>query len=331
MPVHRANPGILACVSAGAIACSGALGAHANVEPPLMLPATAGWTAFTTPMTNAADYLPEDYLNSRGSVERALSVGVAPDKVTAYLQGRAFNEWIPPASGIGPISDGPQHPFYNNGVAQMLRKNPTYRVADLTSEAAKNLMPWAIEALKEQNALVLANRNGETRQARCWETGVPDFHEDPHSLYFIQTPKEVVMIDAGRVRHVFMNVRHSKNPVLSWYGESIGHYDGDTLVVDTIGLNDKTFVDGYRTPHTAQLHVVERFRVINGGKALDVSFTVDDPGAFYKPWSARRPRYRSRNLTTISGRMEEDTCPAGNEDRFNQGFDPVPTADTPDF
>jgi hypothetical protein len=70
---------------------------------------------------------------------------------------------------------------------------------------------------------------------------------------------------------------------------------------------------------------------VNGGKALDTWFTVEDPGTFYKPWGARRPRYRGPNLTTLSGRMEEDTCPAGNEDRFNQGFDPVPTAGMADF
>ena len=308
-----------------------ARGADSQLAPALMLPATAGWTAFASPITNPDDWIPDDYMHGRASIERAMSLGAPQDKVRAYLAGRVFNEWIAPSSGIGPITDGPEHPFYNNGVAQMLRKNPTYRVADLNSDAGRNLMPWAADALKKQNATVLANRNGETRQARCWETGVPDFHEDPHSLYFIQTPKEIVMFDAGRVRHVYMNVPHRKNPEPSWYGESVGHYDGDTLVVDTIGLNEKTFVDGFRTPHTTQLHVVERFRVVNGGKALDIEFTVDDPGTFYKPWSARRPRYRSPDPTTRSARMEEDTCPAGNEDRFNQGFDPVPTAETPDF
>jgi hypothetical protein len=83
------------------------------------------------------------------------------------------------------------------------------------------------------------------------------------------------MYQGHRTRHVFMNVPHTNNPAPSWYGESVGHYEGDTLVVDTIGQNDKTFVDGYRTPHTTQLHVVERFRVVKGGRGLDVSFTVD--------------------------------------------------------
>jgi hypothetical protein len=258
-------------------------------------------------------------------VKRAISLGAPPDKTTQYLHARMFNEYMPPVSGIGPISDGPAHPFYNNPVARIVGKNSSYRVADLNSEAAKNVMPWAIEALKKKNALTIVDKNGETRQARCWETGVPDIHEAPQALYFIQTPKEIVMYQGGRVRRIYMNVPHTNNPSPSWYGESIGHYEGDTLVVDTIGLNTVTFVDGYRTPHTTQEHVIERFRVINGGKALDVSFTVDDPGTFYKPWSARRPRYRA------NGRMEEDTCAANNDDKFNLGFDPVPTAATPDF
>ena len=324
----------LACVFGLFAVLLPAQGADRNPDPaipPLMLPATAGWTAFVLRGSDPQTYLPDDYLHGETSVARAIALGAPPQKVTAYLQGRTFNEWIPPADGIGPIADGPEHPFYNNNVALVLGKNPTYRVADLSNEAARNLMPWAREALQKQNALVLAGKNGETRQARCWETGVPDFHEAPQSLNFIQTAKEVVLLEGDRVRHIFMNVPHSKNPEPSWYGESVGHYEGDTLVVDTIGLNDRTFVDGYRTPHTTQLHVVERFRVAHEGKGLDIEFTVEDPGTFYQPWSARRPRYRSRDGESFSGRMEEIDCAADNDDRFNQGFEPVPSASNPDF
>ena len=242
---------------------------------------------------------------------------------------RTANEWVAPESGIGPITADPAHPFYNNPVAADLGVSSTYRVADLDNDAARNLMPWATDALKKQNALVLANKNGETRQARCWETGVPDIHEAPWELYFIQTPTEVVMILGGpgqQIRRVYLNVPHSANPKPSWFGESVGHYEGgDTLVVDTIGLNERTFVDGYRTPHTSQLHVVERFKIANGGKTLDVSFTVDDPGTFYKPWGARRPRDR------VVAPYEEQVCQVNNDDIFHQGFDPVPTAAQPDF
>jgi hypothetical protein len=331
-PLFAASAVALLCTSVALLPAHGADARQQNSPiPALMLPSTAGWTAFIVRESDPTVYLPDEYLHGRASIERAISLGAPPDKVTAYLQGRTFNEWIAPASGIGPISDGPEHPFYNNDVAQVVGRNSSYRVADLTSEAARNLMPWALEALKKQNALVLAGKNGETRQARCWETGVPDIHEAPQSLYFIQTPKEVVMYQGGRIRHVYLNVPHTKNPTPSWYGESVGHYEGDTLVVDTIGLNDKTFVDGYRTPHTTQLHVVERFRVINGGKGLDVSFTVEDPGTFYRPWGARRPRYRSRDVGNPTGGMEEDSCAANNDDKFAQGLEPVPQADRPDF
>jgi hypothetical protein len=67
------------------------------------------------------------------------------------------------------------------------------------------------------------------------------------------------------VRRIHLNVPHSANVKPSWYGESVGHYEGDTLVVDTIGLNDKTFVDNFRTPHSDKLHVVERYRLVEGG------------------------------------------------------------------
>src|SRR5579864_3249230 len=253
----------LSCASSFLLAARGA----DSAIPQLMLPATSGWAGgFTGPLPPPDTYLPADYLHRQASMARALSLGAPPGKVTAYLQARAINEYIPPANGIGPISDGPEHPFYNNPMRAVVGKNGTFRVADLSSEAAKNLMPWAVEALKKQNALALAGKNGETRQARCWELGVPDIHEVPQAMYFIQTPKEIVMYQGHRTRHVYLNVPHSKNPPPSWYGESVGHYEGDTLVVDTIGQNTNTFVDNYRTPHSENLHVTERFHLTNGGK-----------------------------------------------------------------
>src|SRR5256714_3925661 len=100
---------------------------------------------------------------------------------------------------------------------------------------------------------------------------------------FLQTPKEARLLrDAdSQVRRVYMNVPHSPNPKPSWYGESVGHYEGETLVIDTIGLNDKTTADIYRTPHTEKMHVVERWRMVDGGDGMEVVFTVEDPDAFY--------------------------------------------------
>jgi len=252
---------------------------------------------------------------------------VAP-KEPNYAVARLFNDFAGPASGLGPVTDGPAHPYANNEVAREMRIPPTYRVADLDNASGKNLMPWVREALAKQNELVLRGRNGETREARCWETGVPAFHLNPGVMQIIQTPREVVLFLTGRERHIWLNVPHSANPKPSWYGESVGRYEGDTLVVDTIGFNDKTFVDSYRTPHTDKLHVVERFRLIDGGNTLEVAFTVEDPGAFYQPWSGTRNRHRVMNPNS---RPAEFDCSAANDDYFNIGLEPVPTAEKPEF
>jgi hypothetical protein len=77
-----------------------------------------------------------------------------------------------------------------------------------------------------------------------------------------------VIIYSGdeQVRHAYLDTAHSEHPTPSWYGESVGHYE---VVVDTIGLNDKTVLDNYRTPHSDKLHVVERYRLVEGGKTME--------------------------------------------------------------
>jgi hypothetical protein len=98
------------------------------------------------------------------------------------------------------------------------------------------------------------------------------------------------------------------------------------LVVDTIGLNDRTFIDNYRTPHTGQLHVVERWKLAEGGKTLDVSIRVEDPGAFKMPWSARQIYQR-----TQQGAMTEMVCAENNTNYFQQNVFPTPMASAADF
>ena len=158
-------------------------------------------------------------------------------------------------------------------------------------------------------------------------SGVPDFMAfivEP--IYLIQAPKEVLMIYSGdqQLRRIHMNVPHSARPSPSWYGESVGHYEGDTLVVDTIGMNAKTYVDNYRTPHTEKMHVVERWRLINDGKNLEVNFTVDDPDTFNQPWSASQ-RYRR-----VSEEMTEQVCAENNNNTSVFDYH-TPVAAKPDF
>jgi hypothetical protein len=129
-----------------------------------------------------------------------------------------------------------------------------------------------------------------------------------------------------QVRHIYMNVPHSRNMKPSWYGESVGHYEGtDTMVVDTIGVTTKAFIDNYRTPHTDRLHVVERFK-LTSSDMLEVLITVDDPGAFNMPWSAIQ-----RFKRVQAGPMEEAICAENNFNPFEFDVVPIPQADKPDF
>src|SRR5882757_3073403 len=194
------------------------------------------------------------------------------------------DDLLAPPSGPGPVMADPTHPYHSN----LSGLQPTYRVADLNNPI---LQPWVVERLRQTNERVLSGKVPFQAHERCWPTGVPGFEVFSliRPIYFLQGPKEVMIINEGdfQVRHVYLNVPHSKNPKLSWYGESVGHYEnGDTLVVDTIGMNAKSFVDNYRTPHTAALHVIERFKLIDGGKTIDVQVHVEDPGAFTTPWNA---------------------------------------------
>jgi hypothetical protein len=247
----------------------------------------------------------------------------APNGETGWVPNRpAGDEFLPPESGPGPIRSEKDHPYGPNGQGQS-----TFRVADLSNPILK---PWAAAQMKKANDEVLAGKIPFTARERCWPGGVPDIdvYERDRPVYFIQTPKEVAIITEHdqQVRHIYLNVPHSAHVAPSWYGESIGHYEGDSLVVDTIGLNDKTFVDNYRTPHTTQLHVVERFKLIDGGKTLQAVVTVDDPGAFNMPWSAVQ-RWRRREGSPIV----ELICAENNTGYFNYDVVPIPQAEKPDF
>ena len=89
--------------------------------------------------------------------------------------------------------------------------------------------------------------------------------------------------NAHSYRQILMNGKHPDDPSPTWYGHSIGRWDGDTLVVDTVGLNDKFWLDSDGTPHTEKLHLVERWTRPNFTTLRRV-VTIDDPGAFTKPF-----------------------------------------------
>lgn len=147
-------------------------------------------------------------------------------------------------------------------------------------------------------------------------------------IVILQTAKQITMLNMGgpEVRRIYLDVPHSAHVTPTWYGESVGHYEGgDTLVVDTTGLSTKTFVDSYLTPHTEQLHVVERYKLTDGGKMIEVLMTIDDPGAFTTPWSAVQ-RFRR-----VARQWSEDICAENNVDFLQYEVAPLPQTDRPDF
>jgi len=233
------------------------------------------------------------------------------------------DELLPPASGAGPITNDPRYPYVDNGAARRRGIQPTYRVADLSNPI---LQPWAKEEMKEANDDVIAGKVPFRPRERCYPAGVVYTLVMP--FYFLQTEKEVTIVNEGgpEIRHVFMNVPHSANVRPSWYGESVGRYEGDSLVVDTIGISTKAFVDNYRTPHSDKLHVVERFRMLNGGMMLEDVMTLEDPGTFTMPWSAVQ-RWRLQE----SRPLEENICAENNFSYFDYSVAPLPHDDAPAF
>jgi hypothetical protein len=243
-------------------------------------------------------------------------------------------DFIPEATGPQPVTSDPAHPFIENGIEYNAARpgtkdesiQSTFPVADVSNPL---LQPWARDELRKLNARVLAGGALFSRQTSCWPMGVPGFLlYVVNPIFFLQTPKEIVLLATTdhNGRHIYMNVPHSKNPKPSWFGESIGHYEGDTLVVDTIGITTKTFLDNYRTPHSDKLHVVERFRMIDDGKTLEVKAHIEDPGAFTTPLDVSQRYVRSDRAA-----LTEQVCAENTANYFNYDIDPLPQAAKPDF
>jgi hypothetical protein len=260
-----------------------------------------------------------------------------------YSYNRVF---IPPASGPGPVMQHPDHPYVTNDDFRVTGQQPTQRIADLDNPI---LQPWAREVIRKNNEIALSGKPVPSPIMSCWPKGPTYFLLSPMTqpMYFVQGPKEIVLIltSFNDVRHIYLTDKHSANLNPSWYGESIGHYEGDTLVVDTIGIDKRSWLDGYGTPHTEQLHLVERFHLTEGGEVLEVNVRVEDPGAFTTPWNAIE-RYRkyeaavrkvpierlTQLASTEEGPLRERAC-AENPSSFFSGQDalPIPQADKPDF
>jgi len=225
-------------------------------------------------------------------------------------------------------------------------------VGDYTNPILK---PEAAEVVKKKGELSLAGVTYPSPANQCWPEPVPFIFKN-FGMMMIQRSQEVMILyDEGPdVRHVRMNQPHPAKMTPSWYGDSVGHYEGDTLVIDTVGTRtDRPFpmLDLYGTPYTKALHVVERYRLIDyeaaqeglqrdakenqrvpgdldpayRGKFLQVTFTVEDEGVFTMPWTATITYRPARDP------WQETICAENTHEYYYNKESDVPTASKPDF
>ena len=260
--------------------------------------------------------------------------------------------WMHPLPGFEPLSSGP-----TALVNRSRRLNGTGDILKLAGDYTNPILkPEAVEVVKRHGELGLNGIGDPNPRNQCWPAGVPFvFTNGPTQL--LQQPDKVTILYSydHQVRHVRLNQPHAAQVTPSWYGDSVGHYEGDTLVVDTVGIKIGRYsmVDWYGTPHTEALHVVERYRLLNSeaakdgfardakehnvaqgmrnpndrGKYLQLQFTVEDKGVFTTPWTA--------TMTYGSGGSDpadwlEQAC-AENILWYPGKDADVPRADKPDF
>ncbi len=256
--------------------------------------------------------------------------------------GRTSVDYEPPAAGPGPV----------------MNKTRTFymRVGDDTNQILK---PFAAEKVRQAAAVSRTGVNFPTPSNQCTPWSAP-YAWRALEMQMLQRTDRVTILYVGdqQIRRVRLNSRHPAKLIPSAMGDSIGHYEGDVLVIDTVGFKPgpNSMIDNYGTPFSEQLHLVERVRLIDGrdanraaeqaerdsgrvevemggasidpaykGPGLQIAFTVDDPGVFTTPWSARVTYRRS------AGPWEERVC-ADNPHNYTTGADvPVPQAATADF
>jgi len=229
-----------------------------------------------------------------------------------------FMQFLPPPNGQGPLRE---HPVQKRSAGD----NKPF-IGDWKDPL---LQPGAAQVIKDKAYRQIVDRE-EILPAHslCWPAGVPGALRLREPMQFLQEPNLITIIYQRdhTTRRILLNQReHTKNLKPSWYGESIGYYDGDTLVVDTIGVDDRSTVDWYGTPHTTEIHVIERYRMVDNGQRLQVTFTVDDPKTFTKPWTA------IVNYRRMAQQFDEIVCAENNKNASTGQDYPVPTAAKADF
>jgi len=252
----------------------------------------------------------------------------------------------PPLSGPGPVTNRSRR----NGVSSIYQFVGDY--------ANPILQPWAAEIVKKHGEISLTGVTYPTPGNQCRPEPLPFIFRNL-GMTLLQQPNQLTILysDNHEVRRVRLDRPHPAPLTPSWYGDSVGHYEGDTLLIDTVGFKTGplAMVDVYGTPYTEALHVVERYRLLDyeaakeaqkrggienagvgstgwaadpdyKGKGLQLQFTVEDQGAFTTSWSAM-VTYRRPSVT----QWEEIVCAENPHEYYAGKVTAVPTADKPDF
>jgi len=271
----------------------------------------------------------------------------APAASVPDFAGMWAHPWLP---GYEPLASGP------TSLANRSRRdgvsNPLQLVGDYTNPILK---PEAAATVKKFGEMSISYYGFPNPRNQCWPNGLP-FILSSNGMEIFQKPDEITMIYQvdHQVRRVRMNQPHPARVIPSYYGDSVGHYEGDTLVIDTVGIKPGPFamIDWFGTPQTPALHIVERYRVLDyaaakdgldraakenalpqprtidldyKGKHMQLTFTVEDPTVFTTPWSATVTYGRP------VGDWLENVC-AENPNKYGTERDAqVPTAATRDF
>ncbi len=266
------------------------------------------------------------------------------------LWGRDSLHLEQPLSGLGPVVNMMHSAA---GIMDMSKL-----MGDYTNPILK---PEAAAILKKRGEASLAGISVPNPHDQCRPEPPPFIFAVQFAMKMLQQKDQVTILYShdNKVRHVRLNQPHPARVTPSWQGDSVGHYEGDTLVIDTVGIKVSPIstLDWYGTPHSEALHVVERYRLIdndaakqaarrhdrqyrvaprpnpNGvvldpdykGKGLQIELTVEDSGMFTMPWTALVTYQRAL------GELWEMVC-AENFHEYYAGIDtPIPQADKPDF
>jgi hypothetical protein len=199
------------------------------------------------------------------------------------------------AAAAPPTAAGEPAPPHELGGPWMLRATPENRLFYLFtfSKDGPEMTPWALEKFKQAKASNTGAYTLDTTNdpvlTKCAPPGTPRVYFHPYPFEFIQTPKFTLMIFEydHTIRRIYTDGRPlPTDPDLTWMGTSVGHWESDhVFVVDTVGLNEKTWIDRAGHPHSDQLHVTERFHRVDKDH-LQIEITMTDPKAFVKPWKS---------------------------------------------